>query len=60
MFHSKKPETNWILLSTAMLGGFALGLSYKKYGSNLHTQIGKLTKRDLEYEDYTSSHEPDA
>ncbi len=60
MFHSKKSDTNWILLSTAMVGGFALGLSYKKYGSTLHSQFEKLTKKNFGYEDYMSSHEPDA
>lgn len=60
MFNSKKSNTNWILLSSAMVGGFALGLSYKKYGSSLQGHIGKLTNRDLNYEDYMTSHEPDA
>ena len=60
MFYSRKPNRNWFLISTAMVGGFALGMSYKKYGPELQSQIRKLKNRDMRYEDYMSSHEPDA
>lgn len=60
MFNSKKNDRNWFLISSALIGGFALGMSYKKYGRDLHHQIRKVTNRDYEYEDYMSSHEPDA
>lgn len=60
MFYSRKPNRNWFLLTTAMVGGFALGMSYKKYGSHLHRHIRTLTNKDMDYEDYMNSHEPDA
>ncbi len=61
MFYSRKSNTNWFLLTTAMVGGFALGMSYKKYGSHLHGHMKNLSNsRNMDYEDYMSSHEPDA
>lgn len=60
MFYSKKTSNNWFLISSALLGGFALGLTYKKYGKEINNHFKKMTGRNNGYEDYMTSHEPDA
>lgn len=61
---SRKTNNSWMMMSSAMLGGFLLGLSYKKYGKEITNRIGSmagnLTRRNSDYEDYMTSHEPDA
>ncbi len=49
-----------MLMSSAVVGGFLLGLTYKKYGKDIRHQIQKITKKDFDYDDYMTSHEPDA
>lgn len=60
----RKNNNNWVMLSSAMLGGFMLGFTYKKYGKNITHRlrsISSLTREKLNYDDgYTTSHEPDA
>jgi len=50
------------MMGSALLGGFLLGMSYKKYGKELRNGIrGLYSRRQLDYDtDYTTSHEPDA
>jgi hypothetical protein len=43
-----------------MVGGFLLGFSYNKYGREIKQQIQKVTKRQFDFDDYMTSHEPDA
>ena len=43
-----------------MLGGFALGLSYKKYSPHINGHFSRFTDMDKGYEDYRIFHEPDA
>lgn len=60
---SKKTNNSWLMMSSAMLGGFLLGFSYKKYGKDITNRIGSMTnmtRRKVDYEDYMTSHEPDA
>ncbi|NLI91738.1 MAG: hypothetical protein GX434_05875 [Peptococcaceae bacterium] len=57
---SRKPNTSWWKVSSAILGGFLVGFSYKKYGREIKQQIRKVTKRQPDYDDYMTSHEPDA
>lgn len=60
---SKKSDNSWIMMSSAVVGGFLLGMSYKKYGKDIKHSIQKMTKRSIgyDYDDgYTTSHEPDA
>lgn len=57
---TKKSNNNWLKMSSAVLGGFLLGFSYKRYGKGLEHQIRRITKRPLlDPEDYTHSLETD-
>lgn len=63
MFTRKTNDnSNWLMMGSALLGGFLLGMSYKKYGKELRNGIrGLYSRRQLDYDtDYTTSHEPDA
>jgi len=51
---ARKSNNNWLKVSTAMIGGFLLGFSYKKYGKNLANQWRKI-KRNMDYNDFVSS-----
>lgn len=57
MFYSKKNGNKWLLLTSALLGGFALGFTYKKYAKQINSHIKKLTDRDNGFEDYMTSPE---
>jgi hypothetical protein len=62
---SKRSKTNWLMTSSAVLGGFLLGFSYKKFGKEISNRIQNMTSnmgnKKLHYDDdYISSHEPDA
>jgi hypothetical protein len=57
---TRRSNNNWMLMSSAVVGGFLLGLTYKKYGKDIRHQIQKITKKDFDYDDYMTSHEPDA
>ncbi len=60
MFSRRSNNNSWIMISSAMVGGFLLGLSYKKYGKTIQHRVQKMTKRQLDYDDFMTSHEPDA
>lgn len=64
MFSRRSKNNNWLMMSSAMLGGFLLGFTYKKYGKDITSYIpglAGLTGRKLDYDDgYMTSHEPDA
>jgi hypothetical protein len=52
-------------MGSAVLGGFLLGFSYKRYGKEISNRIQSMTSnignRKLDYDDgYITSHEPDA
>lgn len=58
---SRKSNNNWMLMSSAIVGGFLLGVSYKKYSQEIKNGILHLSKKNLDYDNsYTTSHEPDA
>jgi len=57
---TRRSNNSWLKMSSAILGGFLLGFSYKKYGKEMEHHIKKITRKPLDYEDYTDSHEPDA
>lgn len=62
MFYTRKPKRNWLFLSSAILGGFLLGFSYKNFGKNIKNSLQKMTKgkfADHNYPDYTENMEPD-
>jgi hypothetical protein len=50
------------MMGSALLGGFLLGMSYKKYGKELRNGIRSFSsKKQLDFDTgYTTSHEPDA
>ncbi len=57
----RSKNSNWFLMSSAVVGGFLLGLSYKKYGKDIKQHIhGMGGSCNRNYDDYISSHEPDA
>lgn len=60
MFTRRSNNNSWLMISSAMVGGFLLGMSYKKYGKDIQHRVQKMTKRQLDYDDYMTSHEPDA
>ncbi|HHV63708.1 MAG TPA: hypothetical protein GXX46_01310 [Peptococcaceae bacterium] len=64
MFSRKSHNNNWMMISSALLGGFLLGFSYKKYGKDLVNRIqniGTFSRRKYDFDDdYMTSHEPDA
>jgi len=49
------------MMGSALLGGFLLGMSYKKYGKELKHGLKSLySKKQLDFDsEYTTSHEPD-
>jgi hypothetical protein len=58
---SKKSNNSWLVMSSAMAGGFLLGFTYKKYGKEMMYQIQKIKgKKGYDYDDYITSHEPEA
>jgi hypothetical protein len=48
------------MMSSAVIGGFLLGMSYKKYGRDIKQRLQKMSRRQVDYDDYMTSHEPDA
>ena len=62
MFNSRKSNTSWIMMSSAMVGGFLLGLSYNKYGKDIKHRIQRVRSNGngMIFDDYMNSHEPDA
>ncbi|MGI6449308.1 MAG: hypothetical protein ACOX3R_03135 [Desulfitobacteriia bacterium] len=64
MFSKRSNNNNWLMISSALLGGFLLGFSYKKYGKDITGRIqnmAHMTRRRYDYDDgYITSHEPDA
>ncbi|NLP44453.1 MAG: hypothetical protein GX351_07475 [Peptococcaceae bacterium] len=62
MFTRKTDNSNWVMMGSALLGGFLLGMSYKKYGKELRNGIRSFSsKKQLDFDTgYTTSHEPDA
>ncbi|RNC28046.1 MAG: hypothetical protein AWM53_01976 [Candidatus Dichloromethanomonas elyunquensis] len=57
---SRKTNISWWKMSSAVLGGFLLGFSYKKYGREIKHQIRRLGRNQMDYDDFISSHESDA
>ncbi|NLM22024.1 MAG: hypothetical protein GX207_09830 [Peptococcaceae bacterium] len=55
---AKKSNNNWIKIGSAMIGGFLLGISYKKYGKNLSHHWRNM-KRNMDYNDFIPSDEPE-
>lgn len=56
MFYSKKSNNHWLLTSSAMVGGFLIGFSYKKYGKDIKHQLHRISNK-FDYDDYSPSDE---
>ncbi len=55
---AKKSNNGWLKISTAMIGGFLLGMSYKKYGKNL-SHHWRHIKKNMSYNDFMPSDDSD-
>lgn len=57
MFHSKKSNNSWLLMSSAVVGGFLLGFGYKRYGKEIINQFHMVTHKKSADDDLMSSPE---
>lgn len=57
MFHSKKTNNSWLLMSSAVVGGFLLGFGYKRYGNEIKNQFHKYTHKESANDDMMTSPE---
>ncbi|NLL53274.1 MAG: hypothetical protein GX248_11305 [Peptococcaceae bacterium] len=55
---AKKSNHSWLKIGSAMIGGFLLGISYKKYGKNLSHRWRNM-KGNMDYNDFIPSDEPE-
>jgi len=61
VFNARRSKNSWFMVGSAVVGGFLLGVSYKKYGKDIKHRIQSMARNsDMFYGDYTNSHEPDA
>jgi len=60
VFSRRSRHNSWLMMSSAVIGGFLLGMSYKKYGRDIKQRLQKMSRRQVDYDDYMTSHEPDA
>ncbi len=58
MFAKKSHHSSWLKLSSVMLGGFLIGVSYKRYGKNLSHHFSNIT-RSMNFNGYTPPDEPE-
>ncbi|UWG99037.1 hypothetical protein LPY66_09700 [Dehalobacter sp. DCM] len=55
MFYSKKSNSSWLLMSSAVVSGFLLGYGYKRYGKEIKNQFEKYTHKHSASDDLMSS-----
>jgi len=46
---TKKSNSSWLMISSAMLGGFLLGVTYKKYGKNLSYHLHNMKDNEMSF-----------
>jgi len=47
MFKQTKTNNNWVYVSSAMVGGFLLGVSYRKYGSIIKEHVRNMSHKEI-------------
>ncbi|AFV02023.1 MAG: hypothetical protein FNP40_11670 [Dehalobacter sp. 4CP] len=56
MLYSKKSDHSLLFMGSAMVGGFLLGCTYKRYGKKIEKHIQKFWQKDSN-DDMFAAHE---
>ncbi|ADY55985.1 hypothetical protein Sgly_1688 [Syntrophobotulus glycolicus DSM 8271] len=47
LFMNRSRSNNWLYVTSAMLGGLFLGISYNKYGRDIRHKLMKMKDRGM-------------